>query len=196
LNLKKKSGLKKKFEKEKEKKENHSLLTFRPKRPSGPSNHHAPARLSLSLFFFSFFSLTPGPHLSAPPFPLPFLLPPARWPPPQPRGSRRAPAFSPSLFSPASSPIKAINRPLQSRRFPFSPCLLYARTVRRPSMASPPAAPSPSASPSSLRPYLSSRSSSCASLCTCSTPTHANRAPIPQRRRLGSPPPPCKRRRR
>jgi hypothetical protein len=58
-------------------------------------------------------------------------------------------------------------------RFPFSPCSLYTRTVRRPSMASPPAAPSPSASPSSLWPYLSTHSSSCVSLCTRSTPTHA-----------------------
>jgi hypothetical protein len=36
---------------EKEKKENHSLLTFRPKRPAGPSSLPALAHLSLSLFF-------------------------------------------------------------------------------------------------------------------------------------------------
>jgi hypothetical protein len=70
-------------------------------------------------------------------------------------------------------------------------------------MASPPAAPSLSASPSSLRPYLSSRSSSCASLCTRSTPTHTIEpqfpnaaASGPRRRRAsvavgeGPPPPP------
>jgi hypothetical protein len=49
LNLKKKNGLKKKFEKEK--KQNLTCSPFGPARPAGPSNRPAPAHLSLSLFF-------------------------------------------------------------------------------------------------------------------------------------------------
>jgi hypothetical protein len=45
-------------------------------------------------------------------------------------------------------------------------------------------------SPPSLWPYLSSRSSSCPSLCNCSTPTHALEPQFPRRRRHCFIPPP------
>jgi hypothetical protein len=51
----------------------------------------------------------PGPTCQPPFSPLPFLLPRARRPPPQPRGFRPALAFPPSFLSSVSTPIKAIN---------------------------------------------------------------------------------------
>jgi hypothetical protein len=50
--------------------------------------------------------------------------------------------------------------------------------------------------PSSLRFYLNPCSIACASLCLPNTPIPRTRAQFHLRRRLGSPPPPCKRRRR
>jgi hypothetical protein len=64
-----------------------------------------------------------GPTCQPPFSPLPFFFPLLAGPPPQPRGIRRAPAFSPSFLSPASTPIKAINPPLKSptvSRFPLA----------------------------------------------------------------------------
>jgi hypothetical protein len=102
------------FEKKEKKKTKPCRLPFQPKRPSGPSAITPRWPTSLSLFLFPLLSLTPGSHLSASLLPLPFLLPPARRPLPQPRGIRRALAFSPSFLFPASTPIKAINPPLKS----------------------------------------------------------------------------------
>jgi hypothetical protein len=188
--------LKKKFEKEKKEKENHSLLTFRPKRPAGPFSLPAPARLSLSLFFFFLLSLTPGPHLSASPSPFPFFYPLLAGPPPQPRGSRRAPP-SPLSFSPQrarqlrqliahSNPRPFPLFPLPSLR-PDSPPTINGKPAGRPVPFRFPFLPAPL-----LKPVLDR-------LRLPLHPQHTNalnQAPIPQCRRLGSPPPPCKRHRR
>jgi hypothetical protein len=98
LNLKRRVVLKRILKKEKKTKP--YLLTFRPKRPSGPSpiTPHRPA--SPSLFFFSFAvadTWAPLVSLSISPFLSSSLC--LAVPPPQPRGSRRAPP-SPLPFSP------------------------------------------------------------------------------------------------
>jgi hypothetical protein len=127
-----------KFEKGKRKKKPHRLLSAQAAQPTPAPAHHSP-------FPFSF---TPrrrqsGPTCQPPFFPLPFLLPRAHRPPPQPRGIRPAPAFSPSFLSPVSTLIKAINPhsnppavspfPLPSLR-PDGPPAINGK---------PPAAPSP-----------------------------------------------------
>jgi hypothetical protein len=71
-----KNGLKMKLKKKK-KKRKHRRLPFQPRRPSGPSaNTRAGPPLLLSFFFFPA-TLTPGPRLSASPFPFPFFFLPS-----------------------------------------------------------------------------------------------------------------------
>jgi hypothetical protein len=101
-----------------------------------------------------------------------FLLPPARRPAAAAARNPPRPAYSPSFLSPASTPIKAINPPLKSPD--VSPFPLAFFTPGRPAghqwQAHRPPRPLP-ASPTSLRPYLSSHSIACASLCPPNTPT-------------------------
>jgi hypothetical protein len=195
-----KNDLKMKFEKGR-KKEKTARLLFWPKRPSLPP---APAHLPPPFFFFLPRGAdSRGPPVSLPSSPFLFFFPALA-------GRRRSRAES---APPPPSPLPF--PPLRARqlrqliptqipgRFPFPPCLLYARTARRPSMASRrPPHPLP-ASPTSLRLYLSPCTSSYASLCTRSTPTHPTEpqfssatASGPRRRRAsvavgeGPPPPP------
>jgi hypothetical protein len=95
LNLKRKVVLKRSLKKKEKKKTVPSL----PFGPNGPAAHHPSPRAGphpLSLFSFSLLSLTPRPHLSASPLPLPFLLP-----------------------HPAARPAAAAADPAAPRLFPF-----------------------------------------------------------------------------
>jgi hypothetical protein len=135
--------LKKKFEKEKEKKENHSLLTFRPKRPAGPSNpSRAGPPLPLS-FLFLLLSLTPGPYLSAslPPFLSSSPCSPARR---RSRAKSAAPPPSPLSFSPLRArQLRQLNPHSNPRPFPLFP-LPSLRPDGPPAInGKPPAASSP-----------------------------------------------------
>jgi hypothetical protein len=116
LNLKRKNGLKMKFEK----KRKHRRLPFQPRRPSSPS---AITRVSppllLSFFFFST-TLTPGLRLSASPSPfLSSSSPRCPTDPAPPRNPRRA-RPSPYLRFLSPRPIKAIKLPCDQlgRYFP------------------------------------------------------------------------------
>jgi hypothetical protein len=113
-----------------------------------------------------------GPTCQSPFSPLPFFFPLLAGH----RHSRAESAASPPSplpFSPQRArQLRQLIPHSNPRPFPFFP-LPSLRPDDPPAInGKPPAAPSPSASPSSLRPYLSSHSIACASLCPPNTPTH------------------------
>jgi hypothetical protein len=195
LNLKRKVVLKRSLKK-KRKKTKPYLLTFRPKRPRGPS---PPSRTGPPLplsFSFLLLSLTPGPHLSASPSPLPFLLPPARRPLPQPRGSRRAPPSSLPFSPQRARQLRQLIAHSNPRPFPLfplpslhpdGPAAINGKPAGRPVPFRFAFLPTPlfKLALELLRPPLRPQH-----------PNARNRAPIHLCRRLGFPPPPSNRRRR
>jgi hypothetical protein len=103
-----KNGLKMKFEKEKEKKENSAGFPFSPDGPSGPSSLPAPAHLSPSLFLFHRDADIRGPPVSLP-FPLSFLLPLATQPSRRRRAIPAAPGRLPTFLSSPRSQLRQSN---------------------------------------------------------------------------------------
>jgi hypothetical protein len=154
-----------------------SLLPFQPSRPTThlPSSRSGPRpRL---LFFSPAAADTGTPPVGAslsllPPLSFPLLHPTVRC-----RDLHSARPPPPRFPSSPRVLIKAINRPLSlPGRFLPSPCPLYARAIRRPSMASRRPPRLLVSSPLSLCPYLSLSLISRSPLCTRVAPTHA-RAP-------------------
>jgi hypothetical protein len=170
LNLKRKAISKRSLKKRKEKKE--TLPSHLSAQPGLPAHLTlpAPARLSLSLFFFfpaladtwaPPVSLSLSPFLSSSPLCLAGL-------PPQPRIPPR-PA-SPHCFpSSLGLPIKSIKRPRSSGAvsLPLHRAVMAAAINGKRRRSEPARLPSPS----SLCSYLSPCSNACASLCLPSTPT-------------------------
>jgi hypothetical protein len=194
----KKSGFKKKFEKEKEK--NKTLPPYLSAQPGLPAHLAIPRRpASPSLFFFSFADTDTRAPLVSPSVPPSFSSSPCS---PDRCRSRADPAPpSPLPFSPRQA-YQLRHLIAQARLGPFPLSLHRAVMVaaingkRRPGARLPPFA-------LPLRSYLSTHTSSCASLCTRSTPTHAiepnfpsTATSVPRRRRAnvavgeGPPPPP------